>query len=228
MKKKLVAIFALILVFSVSVLALAACEEEDESQRVIPDFELYHGERYLKEYTYYKTAVYVYNEERETYLPTSVDWDENGVYGDDALINFDYAYWYRDGRLQSEKWNGILLKGKEYVRALGETVTISMSDMSFDGTLEPMPVIFYDFRTGKAYLQLNLTDEEEESIFLKDFMGIYYNSPNERSDGSFMLKFWTKPTEIAGKKYQMHFWYRADLEPGDTDWSDSLNGGNVL
>ena len=44
MKKKLVAIFALILVFSVSVLALAACEEEDESQRVIPDFELYHGE----------------------------------------------------------------------------------------------------------------------------------------------------------------------------------------
>ena len=40
MKKKLVAIFALILVFSVSVLALAACEEEDESQRVIPDFEL--------------------------------------------------------------------------------------------------------------------------------------------------------------------------------------------
>lgn len=228
MKKKLVAIFALILVFSVSVLALAACEEEDESQRVIPDFELYHGERYLKEYTYYYTEIYVYNEERETYLPTSVDWDENGVYGDDALINFDYAYWYRDGRLQSEKWNGILLKGKEYVRALGETVTISMSDMSFDGTLEPMPVIFYDFRTGKAYLQLNLTDEEEESIFLKDFMGIYYNSPNERSDGSFMLKFWTKPTEIAGKKYQMHFWYRADLEPGDTDWSDSLNGGNVL
>lgn len=228
MKKKLVAIFALILVFSVSVLAFAACEEEDESQRVIPDFELYHGERYLKEYTYYYTEIYVYNEERETYLPTSVDWDENGVYGDDALINFDYAYWYRDGRLQSEKWNGILLKGKEYVRALGETVTISMSDMSFDGTLEPMPVIFYDFRTGKAYLQLNLTDEEEESIFLKDFMGIYYNSPNERSDGSFMLKFWTKPTEIAGKKYQMHFWYRADLEPGDTDWSDSLNGGNVL
>ena len=211
-----------------TVLALAACEEEDESQRVIPDFELYHGERYLKEYTYYYTEIYVYNEERETYLPTSVDWDENGVYGDDALINFDYAYWYRDGRLQSEKWNGILLKGKEYVRALGETVTISMSDMSFDGTLEPMPVIFYDFRTGKAYLQLNLTDEEEESIFLKDFMGIYYNSPNERSDGSFMLKFWTKPTEIAGKKYQMHFWYRADLEPGDTDWSDSLNGGNVL
>ena len=99
MKKKLVATFALILVFSVSVLALAACEEEDESQRVIPDFELY-------------------NEERETYLPTSVDWDENGVYGDDALINFDYAYWYRDGRLQSEEWNGILLKGKEYVRAL--------------------------------------------------------------------------------------------------------------
>ena len=228
MKKKLVAIFALILVFSVSVLALAACEEEDESQRVIPDFELYHGERYLKEYTYYYTEIYVYNEERETYLPTSVDWDENGVYGDDALINFDYAYWYRDGRLQSEKWNGILLKGKEYVRALGETVTISMSDMSFDGTLEPMPVIFYDFFTGTAYLQLNLTDEEEESIFLKDFMGIYYNSPNERSDGSFMLKFWTKPTEIAGKKYQMHFWYRADLEPGDTDWSDSLNGGNVL
>ena len=228
MKKKLVAIFALILVFSVSVLALAACEEEDESQRVIPDFELYHGERYLKEYTYYYTEIYVYNEERETYLPTSVDWDENGVYGDDALINFDYAYWYRDGRLQSEKWNGILLKGKEYVRALGETVTISMSDMSFDGTLEPTPVIFYDFTTGTAYLQLNLTDEEEESIFLKDFMGIYYNSPNERSDGSFMLKFWTKPTEIAGKKYQMHFWYRADLEPGDTDWSDSLNGGNVL
>ena len=228
MKKKLVAIFALILVFSVSVLALAACEEEDESQRVIPDFELYHGERYLKEYTYYYTEIYVYNEERETYLPTSVDWDENGVYGDDALINFDYAYWYRDGRLQSEKWNGILLKGKEYVRALGETVTISMSDMSFDGTLEPMPVIFYDFFTGTAKLQLNLTDEEEESIFLKDFMGIYYNSPNERSDGSFMLKFWTKPTEIAGKKYQMHFWYRAELEPGDTDWSYSLNGGNVL
>ena len=228
MKKKLVAIFALILVFSVSVLALAACEEEDESQRVIPDFELYHGERYLKEYTYYYTEIYVYNEERETYLPTSVDWDENGVYGDDALINFDYAYWYRDGRLQSEKWNGILLKGKEYVRALGETVTISMSDMSFDGTLEPTPVIFYDFRTGKAYLQLNLTDAEEESIFLQAFMGIDYNSPNERSDGSFMLKFWTKPTEIAGKKYQMHFWYRADLEPGDTDWSDSLNGGNVL
>ena len=228
MKKKLVAIFALILVFSVSVLALAACEVEDESQRVIPDFELYHGERYLKEYTYYKTAVYVYNEERETYLPTSVDWDENGVYGDDALINFDYAYWYRDGRLQSEEWNGILLKGKEYVRALGKTVTISMSDMSFDGTLEPTPVIFYDFTTGTAYLQLNLTDEEEESIFLHILMTIEYYKANERGDGCFELKIWTKPTEIAGKKYQMNFRYRADLEPGDSDWSDSLNGGNVL
>ena len=226
MKKKLVATFALILVFSVSVLALAACEEEDESQRVIPDFELYHGERYLKEYTYYKTAVYVYNEERETYLPTSVDWDENGVYGDDALINFDYAYWYRDGRLQSEEWNGILLKGKEYVRALGETVTISMSDMSFDGTLEPTPVIFYDFTTGTAELWFN--PEDEESFFLQDTIRINYNRPNEKGDGCFDLKIWTKPTEIAGKKYQMHFWYRADLEPGDTDWSDSLNGGNVL
>ena len=228
MKKKLVAIFALILVFSVSVLALAACEVEDESQRVIPDFELYHGERYLKEYTYRYTAIYVYNEERETYLPTSVDWDENGVYGDDALINFDYAYWYRDGRLQSEEWNGILLKGKEYVRALGETVTISMSDMSFEGTLEPTPVIFYDFTTGTAYLQLNLTDEEEESIFLHILMTIEYYKANERGDGCFELKIWTKPTEIAGKKYQMNFRYRADLEPGDSDWSDSLNGGNVL
>ena len=228
MKKKLVAIFTLILVFSVSVLALAACEEEDESPKVLSDFELYHGERYLKEYTYYKTAVYVYNEERETYLPTSVDWDENGVYGDDALINFDYAYWYRDGRLQSEEWNGILLKGKEYVRALGETVTISMSDMSFDGTLEPTPVIFYDFTTGTAYLQLNLTDEEEESIFLHILMTIEYYKANERGDGCFELKIWTKPTEIAGKKYQMNFRYRADLELGDSDWSDSLNGGNVL
>ena len=228
MKKKLVAIFTLILIFSLSVLALAACEEEDESPKVFSDFELYHGERYLKEYTYYKTAVYVYNEERETYLPTSVDWDENGVYGDDALINFDYAYWYRDGRLQSEEWNGILLKGKEYVRALGETVTISMSDMSFDGTLEPTPVIFYDFTTGTAYLQLNLTDEEEESIFLHILMTIEYYKANERGDGCFELKIWTKPTEIAGKKYQMNFRYRADLEPGDSDWSDSLNGGNVL
>ena len=226
MKKKLVAIFALILVFSVSILALAACEEEDESQRVIPDFELYHGERYLKEYTYYKTAVYVYNEERETYLPTSVDWDENGVYGDDALINFDYAYWYRDGRLQSEEWNGILLKGKEYVRALGETVTISMSDMSFDGTLEPTPVIFYDFTTGTAELLFN--PEDEESFFFQDTIRINYNRPNEKGDGCFDLQIWTKPTEIAGKKYQMNFWYRAELEPGDTDWSDSLNGGNVL
>lgn len=226
MKKKLVAIFALILVFSVSVLALAACEEEDESQRVIPDFELYHGERYLKEYTYYKTAVYVYNEERETYLPTSVDWDENGVYGDDALINFDYAYWYRDGRLQSEEWNGILLKGKEYVRALGETVTISMSDMSFDGTLEPMPVIFYDFTTGTAHLLFN--PEDEESFFLQDSIRINYNRPNEKGDGGFELKIGTTPTEIAGKKYKMIFYYRAELEPGDTDWSDSLNGGNVL
>ena len=226
MKKKLVAIFALILVFSVSVLALAACEEEDESQRVIPDFELYHGERYLKEYTYYKTAVYVYNEERETYLPTSVDWDENGVYGDDALINFDYAYWYRDGRLQSEEWNGILLKGKEYVRALGETVTISMSDMSFDGTLEPTPVIFYDFTTGTAELWFN--PEDEESFFLQDTIRINYNRPNEKGDGGFELKIGTTPTEIAGKKYKMIFRYRADLEPGDTDWSDSLNGGNVL
>ena len=226
MKKKLVATFALILVFSVSVLALAACEEEDESQRVIPDFELYHGERYLKEYTYYKTAVYVYNEERETYLPTSVDWDENGVYGDDALINFDYAYWYRDGRLQSEEWNGILLKGKEYVRALGETVTISMSDMSFDGTLEPTPVIFYDFTTGTAHLLFN--PEDEESFFLQDSIRINYNRPNEKGDGGFELKIGTTPTEIAGKKYKMIFRYRADLEPGDTDWSDSLNGGKVL
>ena len=226
MKKKLVAIFALILVFSVSVLALAACEEEDESQRVIPDFELYHGERYLKEYTYYKTAVYVYNEERETYLPTSVDWDENGVYGDDALINFDYAYWYRDGRLQSEEWNGIFLKGKEYVRALGETVTISMSDMSFDGTLEPTPVIFYDFTTGTAHLLFN--PEDEESFFLQDSIRINYNRPNEKGDGGFELKIGTTPTEIAGKKYKMIFRYRADLEPGDTDWSDSLNGGKVL
>ena len=226
MKKKLVAIFALILVFSVSVLALAACEEEDESQRVIPDFELYHGERYLKEYTYYKTAVYVYNEERETYLPTSVDWDENGVYGDDALINFDYAYWYRDGRLQSEEWNGIFLKGKEYVRALGETLTISMSDMSFDGTLEPTPVIFYDFTTGTAELWFN--PEDEESFFLQDTIRINYNRPNEKGDGGFELKIGTTPTEIAGKKYKMIFRYRADLEPGDTDWSDSLNGGNVL
>ena len=226
MKKKLVAIFALILVFSVSVLALAACEVEDESQRVIPDFELYHGERYLKEYTYRYTAIYVYNEERETYLPTSVDWDENGVYGDDALINFDYAYWYRDGRLQSEKWNGILLKGKEYVRALGETLTISMSDMSFDGTLEPTPVIFYDFTTGTAHLLFN--PEDEESFFLQDSIRINYNRPNERSDGGFELKIGTTPTEIAGKKYKMIFHYRAELEPGDTDWSDSLNGGNVL
>ena len=227
MKKKLVATFALILVFSVSVLALAACEEEDESQRVIPDFELYHGERYLKEYTYHYTEIYVYNEERETYLPVSTNWEENSERGvPDDLKNFDYVYWYRDGRLQSEEWNGIFLKGKEYVRALGETVTISMSDMSFDGTLEPTPVIFYDFTTGTAELWFN--PEDEESFFLQDTIRINYNRPNEKGDGCFDLKIWTKPTEIAGKKYQMHFWYRAELEPGDTDWSDSLNGGNVL
>ena len=227
MKKKLVAIFALILVFSVSVLALAACEEEDESPKVLSDFELYHGERYLKEYTYRYTAIYVYNEERETYLPVSINWDGNSERRvPDDLKNFDYAYWYRDGRLQSEEWNGILLKGKEYVRALGETLTISMSDMSFDGTLEPTPVIFYDFTTGTAHLLFN--PEDEESFFLQDSIRINYNRPNEKGDGGFELKIGTTPTEIAGKKYKMIFYYRAELEPGDTDWSDSLNGGNVL
>ena len=227
MKKKLVAIFALILVFSVSVLALAACEEEDESPKVLSDFELYHGERYLKEYTYHYTEIYVYNEERETYLPVSINWDGNSERRvPDDLKNFDYVYWYRDGRLQSEEWNGIFLKGKEYVRALGETLTISMSDMSFDGTLEPTPVIFYDFTTGTAELLFN--PEDEESFFFQDTIRINYNRPNEKGDGCFDLQIWTKPTEIAGKKYQMNFWYRAELEPGDTDWSDSLNGGNVL
>ena len=184
----------LITVFSLSLcFALAGCDDEDNEpeQKIYSDFELYHGERYLKEYTYYYSELYEYDEVYETYRRVDTTWDN------DDLKGYDYLLYYRDGKSDNEEWNAIFLKGKEYIKAIGETVTINMNDITFDGTLGVIPIEFYDMTVGVA---------------------------NEKSDGGFVLDFWTKPTEIAGKKYKMNFHYTAVLEPGDMDWSNSLAG----
>ena len=52
MMKKFTILLVLILTFSVCVFSLAGCDEEenDPEQKEFSNFELYHGERYLKEY----------------------------------------------------------------------------------------------------------------------------------------------------------------------------------
>ena len=108
---------------------------------------------------------------------------------------------------------------------MGETITISMTDMIFDGTLGAIPHSFYDLLTGYAEFKFDLPDEEEEALFITNYtIEVNYCRANEKSDGGFLLDFWTKPIEIAGKKYKMNIYYLAQLEPGDSYWLDSLAG----
>ena len=187
--------------------------------------ELYHGERYLKEYTYFYTRLYKYDEKYEKYSRVYTNWDAVYPGNPDDLKGYDYLRYYKDGKSENEEWNAIFLKGKEYIRAIGETITISMTDMTFDGMLGAVPLSFDNLRPGYAEFKFNLPDEEEEALFIVSYtIEANYCRPNEKSDGGFLLDFWTKPTEIAGKKYKMNFYYLAPLEPGDTDWLDSLAG----
>ena len=218
-----ISILALTMCFS-----LAGCDEEenDPEQKEFSNFELYHGERYLKEYTYDYTQLYEYDEKYEKYRRVDTHWDDVYTVNTDDLRGYDYLRYYKDGQYyKSDAWNAIFLKGKEYIRAIGETITISMTDMTFDGMLEAVPLSFDFIRTGYAEFKFDLPDEEEEALFIANYtIEVNYCRPNEKSDGGFVLDFWTKPTEIAGKKYKMNFHYTAALEPGDTDWSDSLAG----
>ena len=67
-----ISILALTMCFS-----LAGCDEEenDPEQKEFSNFELYHGERYLKEYTYFYTRLYKYDEKYETYRRVYTNWD---------------------------------------------------------------------------------------------------------------------------------------------------------
>ena len=220
LRKFLTIVFLTILTLSMC-FALAGCDDEDNEpeQKIYSDFELYHGERYFKEYTYYYSELYEYDEVYETYRRVDTTWDK------DDLKGYDYLLYYRDGKSDNEEWNAIFLKGKEYIKAIGETITISMTDMTFDGTLGAIPIEFCDsMSSGFADVELILTEEEENNLFLQGYyFAIRYNPP-KKGDGNFLMSFWTKPTEIAGKKYKMNFYYSAALEPGDTYWLDSLAG----
>ena len=228
MMKKFTILLVLILTFSVCVFSLAGCDEEenDPEQKEFSNFELYHGERYLKEYTYDYTQLYEYDEKYETYRRVYTNWDDVYTVNTDDLRGYDYLLYYRDGKSDNEEWNAIFLKGKEYIKAIGETITISMTDMTFDGTLGAIPIEFYDMTVGVANLKFALGDEEEENLFIVNLgnVEVNYCKANEKSDGGFVLDFWTKPTEIAGKKYKMNIYYLAPLEPGDSYWLDSLAG----
>ena len=225
-RKILTTVFISILALSMC-LSLAGCDEEenDPEQKEFSKFELYHGERYLKEYTYFYTRLYKYDEKYEKYRRVYTNWDAVYPGNPDDLKGYDYLRYYKDGKSENEEWNAIFLKGKEYIRAIGETITISMTDMTFYGMLGAVPLSFDNLRPGYAEFKFNLPDEEEEALFIVSYtIEANYCRPNEKSDGGFLLDFWTKPTEIAGKKYKMNFYYLAPLEPGDTDWLDSLGG----
>ena len=227
MMKKIAIMLVLILTVTVCVFFFFFCDEEenDPEQKEFSNFELYHGERYLKEYTYFYTRLYKYDEKYEKYRRVYTNWDAVYPGNPDDLKGYDYLRYYKDGKSENEEWNAIFLKGKEYIRAIGETITISMTDMTFDGMLEAVPLSFDFIRTGYAEFKFDLPDEEEEALFIANYtIEVNYCRPNEKSDGGFVLDFWTKPTEIAGKKYKMNFHYTAALEPGDMDWSDSLAG----
>ena len=220
LRKFLTIVFLTILTLSMC-FALAGCDDEDNEpeQKIYSDFELYHGERYFKEYTYYYSELYEYDEVYETYRRVDTTWDK------DDLKGYDYLLYYRDGKSDNEEWNAIFLKGKEYIKAIGETITISMTDMIFDGTLGAIPLSFRFLRTGHAEFNFDLPDEEEEALFITNYtIEVNYCRANEKSDGGFLLDFWTKPIEIAGKKYKMNIYYLAPLEPGDSYWLDSLAG----
>ena len=166
-----------------------------------------------------------YDEKYETYRRVDTNWDAVYPGNPDDLKGYDYLLYYRDGKSDNEEWNAIFLKGKEFIKAMGETITISMTDMIFDGTLGAIPHFFYDLLTGYAEFKFDLPDEEEKALFIANYtVEVNYCRANEKSDGGFLLDFWTKPIEIAGKKYKMNIYYLAPLEPGDTDWSDSLAG----
>ena len=227
LRKFLATVFITVLALSMC-FSLAGCDEgNDPEQKEFTKFELYHGDLYLKEYTYSYIQLYVYDEEYETYRGVTTWWDEGSNHAStDDLKGYDYLLNYRNGKSDNEEWNAIFLKGKEYIKAIGETITINMNDMTFGGTLGVIPSCFRDtMSTGHAEFEFDLPDEEEEALFISNYtIDVNYCRANEKSDGGFLLDFWTKPTEIAGKKYRINFYYSAALEPGDSYWLDSLAG----
>ena len=70
----------LITVFSLSLcFLLAGCDEEENEpeQKEFSNFELYHGDRYFKEYTYYHSKLYVYDEKYEKYRRVDTNWEKS-------------------------------------------------------------------------------------------------------------------------------------------------------
>ena len=218
MKKRFTILIVSLLTFTTGIFLLAGCGDDTKNEE-ISDFERNHGERYLKEYTYYYTELYEYNEEYEKYWPVYTWWDKDSSHESvDDLRGYNYLINYRDGKSDNEEWNAIFLQGKEFVEELGKSITVNLNDITFSGTLEAIPIEFSEMQLpGSADLDLVLTKEEKDRCIFRTFE-IRYHGPSEKSRGSFIMSFWTKPTIIAGKKYQMNFNYWATLAPGDTDW----------
>lgn len=222
MKKKFALLLVSVLIISACVFSLAACDNADETEE-ISDFERNHGERYLKTYNYYYTSLYEQDEDG-TWHEMYTWWDDDSMYeSTDDLKGYDYLINYNDGDFPNEKWNALFLQGKEYVTGLGRSITVNRNDITFGGTLGTYPVEFADMiLRGSADLRFILTDEEQESLFFDDSIGVVeidYNRPTDRSDGSFLMRFNVASVEILGTRYDMAFYYIADLEEGDTDWS---------
>ena len=218
MKKRFTILIVSLLIFTTGIFLLAGCGDDTKNEE-ISDFERNHGERYLKEYTYYYTELYEYDEERERYLQVHTRWNEDSLVGSvDDLRGYNYLINYRNGKSDNEGWNAIFLQGKEFVEELGKSITVNLNDITFSGTLEAIPIEFSEMQLPRsADLDLILTKEEKDRCIFRTFE-IRYHGPSEKSRGSFIMSFWTKPTIIAGKKYQMNFNYWATLAPGDTDW----------
>lgn len=219
MKKKFALLLVSVLIISACVFSLAACDKADKTEE-ISDFERNHGERYLKTYEYYYTALYEQNE-NGTWHGVVTRWDDESMTASvDDLRGYDYLINYDDGDFPNEMWNAIFLQGKEYVQGIGKSMTLSRNNITFGGTLGTYPIEFTEMIIpGDVELKIILTEEEQETLFFDAYVNIDYYRPTERSDGSFMLSFQVKSVEILGTRYDMIFYYIADLEEGDTDWS---------
>lgn len=196
MKKKFAILLVLVLVLSVCVFSLAACDEEPEE---VDRFALYGIDRLVTEYEYYYTDIEWWNEEYNGWYD---------VASFDALKTlYDIRHYIGD--------NPYVLEMQEFIKTVGGQIRVGMEETDFSGELGEIPSELVPESSGRASLKLSpSTEQSEMMVNIFDTFDLEHNGPSTVNPtlDAVWLKIWFSNIEIEGRMCRFRIWYAADCD----------------
>lgn len=210
MKRNIALLLVLLLLVSVGVFAFTACDDE-EPEPEPSNFEKYHGERFLEEYTYSGTRLRKKQSEDGPWGHVITWWDEDsGTESFDDFVDYVFIITYHDGKNPNPFWNEMFLRGRKWLTALGESVTLTKDAIYFDGSLGSNSIEFNDIDAFSADVELLLTEEQENEIGFNNTVLLYHPFIIKHDENHYVeLSLSTPAFEYEGMKYYAEFFYVA-------------------